>query len=68
MEIINEIRRMPPAEQAQVARLIGELRRPLTADELNGLAEKLAGESDPAKAGALKEQIVAGFYGDERNA
>ena len=68
VEIMNEIKRLPPAEQARVARLVGELNRSLTGEELSGLAGKLAGESDPAQARALKEQIAAGFYGDERNA
>ena len=64
-EIIDEIKRLPPAEQAQVARLFRELNRPLTGEELGSLAAKLEGESDPARAQALKEKIVAGFYGDE---
>jgi hypothetical protein len=68
VEIINEIKRLPPAEQARVARLVGELNRSLTGEELSGLAEKLAGETDPTQARILKEQIAAGFYGDERNA
>ena len=61
-EIIDEIKRLPPAEQARVARLVGELNRSLTREELSGLAEKLAGESDPTQTQTLKEQIAAGFY------
>ena len=68
VEIIDEIKRLPPAEQARVAQLLGELHRPLTGEELNGLAKNLADESDPEKVRALKEQIAAGFYGEERNA
>jgi len=68
LEIIDEIKRLPPAEQARVARLVGELSRSLTGEELSSLAENLAGESDPARARALKEEIAAGFYGNERNA
>ena len=67
MDIINEIKRLPPAEQARVARLVSELNRPLTGEELTELAGKLAAESDPARAGALKEQIATGFYGDGRD-
>jgi hypothetical protein len=62
-EIINEIKRLPPAEQAQVVGLVVELNRSLTGVELSGLAGKLAGENDPTRARALKEQIAAGFFG-----
>jgi hypothetical protein len=68
VEIINEIKRLPPAERARVARMFGELNRPLSGKELGDLAGMLAGESDPDRARALKEQITAGFYGGERNA
>jgi hypothetical protein len=68
MEIIDEIKRLPPDEQARVARLLGELNRPLSGEELGGLAAKMVDESDPDQVKALKEQIVAGFYGGERNA
>jgi hypothetical protein len=61
-EIINEIKRLPPAEQARVARSVREFNRPLTGEELSDLAGKLAGESDPANARALKERITAGFF------
>lgn len=63
LEIMDEIKRLPPAEQARVARLIGEMNRTLSAEELNGLAERLAGESDPDRARVLKEQMATGFYG-----
>jgi hypothetical protein len=68
VEIINEIKRLPPGEQAQVVRLVGELNRPLTGEDLGKLAAQLVDESDPAKVHALKEQIVTGFYGDGRDA
>jgi hypothetical protein len=44
-----------------------EVNRTLTAEELGSLAEILANECDPSKAQALKEQIMAGFCGEERN-
>lgn len=68
LEIIDEIKRLPPAEQARVARLVGEMNRALSAEELNDVAERLAGESDPDRARVLKEQIATGFYGSGRNA
>jgi hypothetical protein len=67
-EIIDEIKRLPPAEQAQVALLVSELKRTLTGKELAALAGKLAGENDPTKVQALKEQIMAGFYGEQQDA
>jgi hypothetical protein len=67
VEIINEIKRLPPAEQAHVARWVGENRR-MTPEELGELAGMLAGESDPAKAKALKERLTVGFYGGEEHA
>jgi hypothetical protein len=66
-EILDEIKRLPPAEQAEVVRLVGDLAVPMTGEELGGLATKLVAEHDPEKAKALKDQIIAGFYG-EKNA
>jgi hypothetical protein len=68
VEIINEIKQLPPAEQARVAHMVGQMNRKLTGDELGELAAQLAGETDDAKARALQERIVAGFYGEELNA
>ena len=70
VKIIDEIKHLPPDEQARVVRFVRALdeERQLTGPELNELAGKLAGESDPAKALAVKEEIASGFYGKERNA
>ena len=65
-QIIEEIKRLPASEQARVARLIGELNLPLTREEPGSLTAKRIDESDPAQVEALKEQIVAGFYGEKR--
>ncbi len=69
-EIINEIKYLPPGEQAKVARFVSTLDkgRQLTPAELDELAGKLVDERDPAKAEKLKEEIVAGFYGTKPNA
>lgn len=67
-QIMKEIEQLPPGEQAQVERFIQELKRPLTPEELGGLAEQLAGESDPDRARALMEEMTAGFYGEAASA
>ena len=70
VEIINEIKHLAPAEKAEVARYVRTLDhgRQLTPDELGDLAGRLVEERDPVKAERLKEEIIAGFYGDPPNA
>ena len=70
VEIINEIKHLPPGEQARVVRFVRVLDegRQLSGQELGELGAKLAEESNPARAEALKDQIAAGFYGEERHA
>jgi hypothetical protein len=65
VEIIEEIKRLPRAEQNQVidfVRKAGE-GRPLTPEELGELAKQIAETQDPAEADRLQAQIVRGFYG-----
>jgi hypothetical protein len=68
LEIIDEIKHLPPGEQEKVAGFVSALggTKKLTPAELTDLAGKLVEENDPVKAETLKEQIIAGFYGDER--
>ena len=66
VEIINEIKRLPKAEQNRViefARKAGEncQRSP---DELGALAKRMVDAKDPAEAARLKDEIIRGFYGD----
>jgi hypothetical protein len=64
-EIIEEIKRLPRAEQNQVmdfVRRIGENHR-LAPEELGGLAKQMTDTKDPAEADRLQEEIVRGFYG-----
>lgn len=70
VEIINEIKHLPPGEQAKVARYLGTLGkgRQLTPAELDELAGRMVNESNPAKAEKLKEEIVEGFYGTKPGA
>lgn len=66
VEIINEIKQLPTNERTQVVQFVKTLEdRMLTGQQLNELAAKLVEESDSEKARLLKEEIVAGFYGNE---
>lgn len=65
-EIISEIVRLPADERDEVTRFVREFRagRKLSAEELGELAKRLVDSDDPAEVAALKNQIIAGFYGD----
>ena len=70
MEIIEEIKRLPRAEQNRVidfVRKAGEVRR-LTPDELGELARKMVEAEDPVEADRLQAEIVRGFYGGQADA
>ncbi len=64
-EIIEEIKHLPPHEQAFVAEFVESLdvKRPWTPEELGKAAEQLVAETDPVRAQALQDRMVAGFYG-----
>lgn len=68
--IIDAIKHLPPAEQAQVVEFVQtlETRRPWRGEKLTEYEKKMVDAEDPAEAQRLKEQIVAGFYGDEPDA
>jgi hypothetical protein len=70
VEIIEEIKRLPCAEQNRViafVRKVGEA-RPLTPDELGELAKEMVEAKDPAEADRLQAEIVRGFYGGQADA
>ena len=70
VEIIEEIKRLPKADQNRViefARKAGE-NRALTPDELGKLAKRMVEAKDPAEAARLKKEIVRGFYGGQSHA
>ena len=70
VEIIDEIKRLPRAEQNRVidfVRKSGEV-RPLTPDELGELAKEMVEAKDPAEADRLQAEIVRGFYGGQPDA
>ena len=66
-QIIHEIDCLPPAELVKVVRHAKELdkRRPLSGEELTGLAQRMVDATDPAEAARLQEALVKGFYGEE---
>jgi hypothetical protein len=70
VEIIEEIKRLPRAEQNRVidfVRKAGEV-RPLTPAELGELAKAMVEANDSAEADRLQAKIVRGFYGGQADA
>jgi len=65
VEIIAEIKRLPRAEQNRVIDFVRNAVdvRPLTPDELGGLAKEMIEAKNPAEADRLQAEIVRGFYG-----
>lgn len=64
-EVIEEIKQLNAAEQAEVIQFAPELARtrPLTAGELTSLAQRMVESDDPAEVERLKTSIARGFYG-----
>lgn len=69
-QIIDEIKGLTPEEQAGVVRFLYQLdaERKLSGSELSALAERLVKAVDPVEASRVRETIVRGFYGAERDA
>jgi hypothetical protein len=65
-QVIEEMDRLPPDEQAKVIQHAIDLarHRPLSADELGELAERLAASNDPAELARLRSAMTRGFYGE----
>ena len=68
--IIAEIKHLPPAGQEQVVEFVQtlETRRPWSGGKLTEYEKRMVEANDAVEARRLKEQIVAGFYGDEPGA
>ena len=64
-DVIEEIKQLTAAEQAEVIKFALQLARtrPLTAGELTSLAQRMVESDDPAEVERLKTSIVRGFYG-----
>jgi hypothetical protein len=67
VEIIDEIKHLPPGERDEVIRYIHALeeKTPWTAQRLTESATRLAAEDDSARARSLRNKIAAGFYGGD---
>lgn len=62
--IIEEVKRLPPIEQAEVVRFAFQLNaeRRLTGDELSTVASAYVAASE-SEAPLLREELIRGFYG-----
>lgn len=69
-QIVEEIKRLSPEEQAAAVRLVYQFdaERKLSGRELSSLAERFVNEQDPVEASRVREAIVRGFYGVKGNA
>lgn len=69
-EIIEEIKRLPAAEQTKVLEFAIRTaeNRPLSPEELGNLATRMTETQDSAEADQLQKKIVQGFYGGEKHA
>ena len=65
-KVIDEIKHLPPGEQAEVIQFAVQLarHRQLSPDELGDLAERLAASNDHAEIIRLKSAMKRGFYGE----
>ena len=70
-EIESAIAQLPPEDFRAVHEWVNEraastVARQWTSEELEVGAKRMLDEPDPAKADALWEEVVAGFYGEHR--
>jgi hypothetical protein len=65
-KIIDEIRHLPPGEQAEVIQFTIELARSrqLSGKELGSLTGRLSESDDPREIARLKSAMTRGFYGE----
>jgi hypothetical protein len=70
VEIIEEIKRLPSAEQNRVIEFVQKTAesRQLSPDELGRLAKQMTEAKDGTEAARLQEEIVRGFYGGKPHA
>ena len=69
-QIIDEIKRLSPEEQAAAVRMVYELdaERKLSGPELSALAERFVNSQDTVEASRVRQAIVRGFYGAKSDA
>jgi hypothetical protein len=63
-QVIEEIKHLSPAEQAEVIQFTFELARtrPLNGNELAALVQRMADSDDPAEVARLKTSIARSFH------
>lgn len=68
--IIDEIKQLPRGEQERVVEFVQTLpkRRHWSGEKLTDHERRMVETTDPAEAERLKQQIVAGFFGDDKDA
>lgn len=68
--IVAEIKDLPRVEQDQVVEFVQTLakRRHWSGEKLTEYETRMVETDDPAEAEHLKQQIVAGFFGDDTDA
>jgi hypothetical protein len=68
-QIIEEIKRLDPKEQLGVIRFAYQLdaERQLSGRELSKLAARMTETDDAVEAATIRETIVRGFYGAQKN-
>lgn len=69
-EIIIEIQRLPPTEQAEVIQFAYGLdaERMLSGKELATLAQRMIDKADPVEKLRIREELTRGFYGGSSHA
>ncbi len=67
-QIIDEIKRLDPKEQAGVVRFVYQLdaERKLSGPELSTLAERLVNAKDPTEASVIRQPITGNQSADGR--
>ena len=69
-EIISEIQRLPPTEQAEIIQFAYRLdaERMLSGKELGALARRMIDTTDPVEKMRIREELTRGFYGGSSDA
>ena len=69
-EIISEIQRLPPTEQAEVIQFAYRLdaERMLSGKELGELAQRMINTTDPMEKVRIRGELTRGFYGGNSDA
>lgn len=66
LEIIEQIQRLPEAEQEKVKRFARLNLEPgqLSGEQIGALARRMIETDDPKEADRLEQDIIRGFYGN----